>query len=716
MIGDKQFIMPKNMVDQLESWAQETYPNARFKKTWGRTGRAEYQLELKDASTQNSQRIKEQIANAALVWQRAAEFLVSPRTFYTGLLIGVGGLPMVGYGMGVFIGGLSQVHLGQGVLAATQDLLEAPGTGARVASEVTPLVRNIAEAADVEIQFVAGTLARLFGDGSHRPRTKPLVLPDGRIITADMLANTVDRYGWKSAFADALASNNLYDQFYERFTQANPTWINGAMFGLIGAPLGPQSALLSAAFGMSMAQSLKPGNIFSKAHRFYRESFVAIDTYMRIKVLVRELKAGATLDDAAKKTRKIMLDYSDLSDAEASYFKRYFAFYTYFSQANKLLFTSLLENPDRVITQLKFARNTQLKATESKDPDLMLSPWDRYRSFLPFEIMGQRFRLPFLLTGDSVGLLLEVFLAAPFTGGEEEATAARLGLFSRAAPQLGLAAAMTFDIDPGLGFPLERATLQVPAELVEFDLEFTGGTLHDILGIEYIEPENIRFVWDDKEKRRVNERNIEMPGRGIFVAKNTKAYLFLMEYLQTPVTGRMGDNLWALSRANAGVVEGMMDLTHALKSLNPDKPILSNIGALQVLGFVKEKDIRVSVPGDAGIAQAYVSPTEPGLSKVGAREAVKQSGQITTASVPTLKKYGVAYKSKDGSTYNVYADQFYPTEIGRTIGFSAWHPQTWKKLAYWKYKQHAKKSAEAIRENEAQQRILERTAPIDNEQ
>ncbi len=716
MIGDKQFIMPKNMVDQLESWAQETYPNARFKKTWGRTGRAEYQLELKDASTQNSQRIKEQIANAALVWQRAAEFLVSPRTFYTGLLIGVGGLPMVGYGMGVFIGGLSQVHLGQGVLAATQDLLEAPGTGARVASEVTPLVRNIAEAADVEIQFVAGTLARLFGDGSHRPRTKPLVLPDGRIITADMLANTVDRYGWKSAFADALASNNLYDQFYERFTQANPTWINGAMFGLIGAPLGPQSALLSAAFGMSMAQSLKPGNIFSKAHRFYRESFVAIDTYMRIKVLVRELKAGATLDDAAKKTRKIMLDYSDLSDAEASYFKRYFAFYTYFSQANKLLFTSLLENPDRVITQLKFARNTQLKATESKDPDLMLSPWDRYRSFLPFEIMGQRFRLPFLLTGDSVGLLLELFLALPFTGGDESSRAARLGVFSRLAPQLGLGAAVTFGIDPGLGFPLERATLQVPAELVEFDLEFTGGTLHDILGIEYIEPENIRFVWDDKEKRRVNERNIEMPGRGIFVAKNTKAYLFLMEYLQTPVTGRMGDNLWALSRANAGVVEGLMDLTHALKSLNPDKPILSNIGALQVLGFVKEKDIRVSVPDDAGIAQAYVSPTEPGLAKDGAKEAVKRADQITTASIPTLRKYGVAYKSKDGSTYNVYADQFYPTEIGRTIGFSAWHPQTWKKLAYWKYKQHAKKSAEAIRRNEAQQRILERTAPIDNEQ
>jgi hypothetical protein len=37
-------------------------------------------------------------------------------------------------------------------------------------------------------------------------------------------------------------------------------------------------------------------------------------------------------------------------------------------------------------------------------------------------------------------------------------------------------------------------------------------------------------------------------------------------------------------------------------------------------------------------------------------------------------------------------------------------------LAYWKYKQHAQKSAAKIKENEAQQAVLELTAPIDNEQ
>lgn len=713
MIGGKEFVLPKNMVDQLESWVQETYPNAIFKKHWGRKGRAEYRFESKDPASQVSERITQHVKGVARDVMRVGEFIVSPRTFYTGLLIGTGGLPMIGYGIGVFIGGLSQVHLGHGALAAARDLVEAPAAGARLASEVTPIVRGLTEAADAEVPFVSGVLARLFGEGAHRPRTKPLVLDDGRIFTADMIAASVDRHGWKSAFADVLANNNLMDAMHDRFNKANASWATGAMFALAGLPLGPQSALISGAFGASVSWAVKPGNIFSKTHRFYRETFIAFDTYLRIKVLVRELKKGADLDHAAQKTRNIMLDYSDLSEAEVSYFKKWFAFYTYFSQANKLLFRSIMEHPDRVITQLKLARATQLKVTESKDPDLVLSPWDKYRTFLPFEILGQKFRLPFLLTGDSVGLLIEILTSLPF--GDDEATKeARVAFFGRLSPQIGLAAAITFDIDPGLGFPLERATLQVPAELIEFDLMVTGGALRNYLQVEYIEPENIRYIYDEKEKRRINERNIEMPGRGIYVAKNTGGYLFLMNYLQTPLTGRMGDNLWALARANAGITETGMDGIKALKNALGGQPILSHVGALQTLGLVKGDPGRGSVHD--GVFIPAISPTEPGLAEPGSQVAIQRADQLTTAPPAVLKKYGVAYKSADGTKYHIYADQFYPTELGRIFGLSAAPEMDYSRSSGWKYRQYIKESAKKIKSNEAAKAELARTKPIDDEQ
>ena len=712
MIGGKEFVLPKNMIDQLESWVQETYPSAIFKKHWGRKGRAEYRFESKDPVSQISERITEHVQSVARDVIRVGEFIISPRTFYTGLLIGSGGLPMVGYGIGVFIGGLSQVHLGQGALAVARDLVEAPAAGARLSAEVVSLVRGLTKAADAEVPFVSGVLARLFGEGAHRPRTKPLVLDDGRIFTADMIAASVDRHGWKSAFADVLANNNLMDAMHERFNKANASWATGAMFALAGLPLGPQSALISGAFGASVSHAIKPGNIFSKAHRFYREFFVAFDTYLRIKVLVRELKKGADLDYTAKKTRNIMLDYSDLSEPEVSYFKKWFAFYTYFSQANKLLFRSIVEHPDRVITQLKLTRASQLKVTESKDPDLMLSSWDRYRTFMPFEILGQKFRLPFLLPGDSIGLLLELFTS--IFGDGEAAKEARVAFFGRLSPQLGLATAMTFEIDPGLGFPLERATLQVPAELIDFDLEVTGGALRDFLQVEYVPPEGIRYLYDEKEKRRINERNIEMPGKGIYVAKNIGGYLFLMDYLQTPLTGRMGDNLWALTRANAGINERGMDAIKALKNALGGQPILSHVGALQTLGLVKGDPGRGSV--HEGVVIPAISPTDPGLAELGSQVAVQRAGQLTTAPPAVLKKYGVAYKSKDGTTYNVYADQFYPTELGRIFGHSAAPEMNYDRSAGWKYRQYIKESVKKIKSNEAAKAELARTKPIDDEQ
>ena len=703
-LGDREFYLPKVAVDYLEDFTLQNFPRTRFKKTWGEKGRVAYELtgEKTNAATQK-------IAEAASSMSKVLEFFVSPRAFYHGLLIGVGGIPMVGYGMGVFIGGLSQVHFGRGTKAALDAAIAAPGTLA----EASPGLRNVSEALRSEIGFNAGVLARVHGRGSAKPKTKPLILDDGRIITADMMAEALRKYGIKSAFVDVLKNPDLYDNLWERFNKTNPELANTIIFGAAGAPYGVTSASLSAALGYSFGAATKPGNIFSKAHRAYAEAFSAIDTYLRIKVLTGFLQEGRSLEDAAPRVRDIMLDYSAMSDAERNMIARYFAFWSYFSQANKLFFKTVVENPDRVIAQLKLIKSTQQSVTEGRDPDKFLAPWDKYRTMIPFKIEGQNFRVPFLIGGDTTGMLSEAFTVFnPFDVTSEERRKAALAVTGRLSPQIGLGIATLLNIDPGLGFPLDRATLQVPAELIHMDELLFGRGLSDFLEVEYIPPEKIKYIFDDPEegKKRINLKNIEHPGRGIYVSKSPAKYYYLMNYLQSPVTGRMGDNMWALSRANAGPIETFVDALEYVKvNYSPDKPIMKNFGALNALEFVgfDIPDEDLIDPSTRSIDDPVIAGQERLLTPLDIIEgmgreedSIRPGEQITTAPIDLLKKLGVAVRNEDGS-YEVYTDRFYWTELGRVFGFTALPGGDKERPVVMEKRRHAKSSAQKARDQEA---------------
>ena len=674
-LGDREFYLPKNAVDFIEDYTLQNFPRTRIKKTWGEKGRVAYEL-----YGERSNRVVQGISEVAASIAKVGEFLVSPRAFYHGLLIGVGGIPMVGYGMGVFIGGLSQIHLGRGTAAAVKAALDTPAE----LGEALPLIRRMSQAFREEINFNAGVLARVHGGGAAAPKTKPLILPDGRIITADMMAEALRTHGIKSAFVDVLKNPDLYENLWQRYNKTNPTLSNTVAFGIAGMPEGIVSTILSAALGASFGESTKPGNIFQRAHRVYAETFSAIDTYLRIKVLTGYLKEGRSLEDAAPRVRDVMLDYSAMSDVERNMIARYFAFWSYFSQANKLFFKTVVENPDRVITQLKLIKASQQSILEGKDPDKFLSPWDRYRTVIPFEIDGQRFRLPFLIAGDTMGLVTE---GATLMHGlveddvpDETVSKAALAISSRLSPQIGLGIATALKIDPGLGFPLDRATLQVPAELVHMDELLFGRAFSDFLEVEYIEPENIRYVFDDKEegKKRVNPNNIEHPGRGIYVSKAPAKYYYVMNYLQSPVTGRMGDNMWALSRANTGIIESFVDaLEYAKVNYSPDRPIMSNFGALNALEFVgidiPDRDPRRRRTVDDPVTESIEllsTPLDEIEGPMREQDSIRPGEQITTAPINLLKDLGVAVRNEDGS-YEVYTDRFYWTELGRVFGFTA---------------------------------------------
>lgn len=658
-IGDKTLLLPENAIQGIEEAFGEVYKNpVRFKRNFGDKGTIEYEL-VGDVTPKQIQVLRD----AADAFKRIYELSpLNPKVFYTGLLVGSGGIPMVPYMMGVFIGTLSQVHLGQGSRAAIAD---------GIAFAPTMAMATIGDAAGRKVDFVAGVLARTFGDGNHRPLTKPHITPDGRVFTADFIANGIDRYGLKQSFANFLKNRSVHDRVFERFSQANP-WVGGSVIGgVLGTALaGPLGGAAGAAVGgVTLGTLFKRGNFFTKAHRFYAEVSTAIDTYFRIKVLVRELDAGATMEQAARKVRDVVLDYSDLSELEKSYFKSFFAFYVYFKQASKLFAKSIVENPDRVIGQLKLARSTQLAVTDLEGTDQKLAPWDRTRMFLPWKFGDHAIRAPYLISADIVSLFADIINAIPLLGGEEETLTAQRGLVNRMNPLFLQAFKQVYKIDPGRGYALDRATNQIPALLVQLDHDLTGGALHDYFGIRHIPQDEIKFTYDEKTGRRVNLRNLEMPGRGIYVStKPLRASLF-MDYLQYPFTGRMLDVIEALDRSNLGITEAMVSAANAYYELDKERPLLARVPGFVEMGLVKAK-------------------REPliGLEKMTRPTDIDRILDTSTARRPMREDF--SFVGTEGDNYLLRYGDFHPLELLRLIGFSAVPVRSRENQGRRKVKQH----------------------------
>ena len=647
LIGDETFLLPEAMIEGLTNAINATYkvPSAEqvlFQRNFGRTGTVEYRLNPDNILPIETQKFRDILQLA----HRAAELIVSPRVFYRRLLIGVGGLPMVPYMSSLFIGGLSEIHLGQGAKAFVNNLIGAAKTPAMLAASAL---------SGSQVDFVTGVLARLYGRGSFKPPTRPHITPDGRIFTADMVANGVDAYGFKTAFAEMTESSDVHKRILLQFTQANPALTSAQIGGTIGTMLatlaGPKAAaaggLAGAGAGLTLGYLLTEGNVLDRNHRFYREAAISIDTYQRLKVFMKEIDSGLDIPAASRRTLDIKLDYGDLSDLEGKYFRQAFAFWAYFSQASKLFAQSIIENPDRVIAQLKLARSSQMAVTKGEDPDLVLAPWDRTRMFIPFLINGQAVRLPYTSVADTLQLFIDLLGSTGIGFGPQETRTSQMAVVNRLNPFLVEALRQFYLMDPGRGYDLERATKQVPAILIQLDHDIFGGVLHDLLDIRHIAADDLKQGWGEKDGIRFNPNNLEMPGRGIYVAGNTKNYSLLMNTLQTVATGRMGRLLEALDRSNLGVTEAMVKAADMYYQADKERPLLARIPYATEVGLVKAKrSPRLQRPTDYGIE---VLDTATGRR--------------------SMREYG-RYIEPDGTSYILPVDDFHPLELLKIFSLS----------------------------------------------
>ena len=649
LVGDDTFLLPEAMIEGLNDAINATYNMPSGFQTlfrdFGRTGTVEYRLNSENILPVKVQKLREILTMS----KKAVELIAHPRVFYRRLLIGVGGIPMVPYMASLFVGGLSEIHLPQGAKAVVDNVVGAVQTPAMLAAN---------KLSGQRVDFVAGVLARLYGNGSYRPLTRPHVTPDGRIFTADMVANNVDAYGFKTAFAEMTADPNVHRRILDEFTKANPketaAQIGGTIGGLLGAVLGPtmaaKGAAAGAAGGITLGWLLTENNAFDKAHRFYREVAITIDTYQRLKVFMKELDSGLDIPAASKRTLETKLDYGNMTKTEMSYFRMAFAFWTYFAQANGLFARSIIENPDRVIAQLKLARSSQIAVTKGQDPDRALAPWDRSRIFIPFEIGGHAVRLPYTSVADTVQLFIDFFGFFGIGFGPEETTTARMAVVNRLNPHLIEAFKQTYKMDPGRGYDLERATMQVPASLIQLDYDITGGVLWEMLDIKYVEYDDLKKGWgfDENTGVRFNPNNLEMPGRGIYVAQNAAAYSLLMGLAQTPVTGRMGRLFEAFDRSNLGPVEAGMKAADVYYQADKEKPLLARVPFMTELGLVKgRRTSGLKRPSDYGIG-----------------------GLDTSTGRRSMREYA-RHIEPDGTSYILPYDDFYPLPLLKIFGASA---------------------------------------------
>ena len=361
------------------------------------------------------------------------------------------------------------------------------------------------------------------------------------------------------------------------------------------------------------------------------------------------------MEDAVRTARDIVLDYSDLSKYEQTHIKAFFAFYVYFRQAGKMYMKSVVDNPSRIVSQIKLIQGAKRTVTDTKDPDRRISEWDQPRLMIPMQFGNFAIRSPMQISGDMLTIVAEIVDLLAFDG--DDSRRAAMALSRRVSPASQEAFKQIFGIDPGRGFDIDRATNQVPALLVQLDHDILGGVLHELLGIEYVSLDDIRETYDEKTARKINLRNLEMPGRGIYRAKNAKMYSFIIKHTQMIGLGRTLQLLEAIDRSNIGITEALVAAADAYYRADKERPLLARVPRPRRNGLSECQEVRLS---SGGQVIDMVRPTSiPGTSTTD-----------TATARPSMRKY-YSYVGSDGDKYELRYDDFYPLELLRLIGFSA---------------------------------------------
>lgn len=476
-------------------------------------------------------------------------FPLTTRKISTGVTIGYGLVPTLPYYGGVIIGLQFQNYMSRGVIKATWDAARM----LPVMAEATAAIGSRAATggrAGYRPDMVGAVMARMWKDGQWRPEAVPIITPDFRILTADHVAALAQQYGLKSSFIQAETAESLMKKIYEAY----PT----DAVGKLQQP-------------------------FKWWQTFKIEAATFIDNYIRLRIFVDELENGRRPNDAARIAKKTAYDYSELSDAEKTVARNVILFYSYFRKNADLFWDTAIKNPERIISQLRLISGSQRTAAQGEEEAIVFPAYAQTRALTPTlnsfyntqRYKGVNYMAPYLPVPDMLMIPASMY-DAMFLQGEMQGRGYR-DLVSRLNPLIQWPFVTATSQDIYFNRNLNRGANQVPANIILADHAYTGGMLWDYLDIQYKPVDQIS-----------NPVYQEVPGRGIYVARNGKNYWKWKNLNQVVGGGRTAQWLWDLDKMNVGYVEAKNRLAIAYLETTGG-------GLLQRIGWLD--DYRKPEPG-----------------------------------------------------------------------------------------------------------------------
>ena len=223
----------------------------------------------------------------------------------------------------------------------------------------------------------------------------------------------------------------------------------------------------------------------------------AVDQAFRYGVLVSQIRAGRSVDDAARLAREALYDYNDMSDFEKYFLRRVTVAYS-FRRKNLDAFLWMMANhPDRVGRMMRFARDQ--REVWGEDPASTVADWDdniaqlivakNGQPKLPDGDLDYRYTSELWAGGampvpDAINIVMSILKLATGIGPETELQAGQT--FGKSLhPGIKIGIETITGADPGSEMdPTSQRANEVPEVLVHLDQYVTGGVLGDFFGIE----------------------------------------------------------------------------------------------------------------------------------------------------------------------------------------------------------------------------------------
>lgn len=370
---------------------------------------------------------------------------------------------------------------------------------------------------------------------------------DGQIVRSVIRRLWNDGTGIGSFGVDADATVGRFD--------AQGRWWSDKMIADAAQRSGMNTSMAKAELRGPLIDDLKrmtpsrapPGLIDNAWQRGLVEAYTGIDNVYRVAIFQDGLMRGLSETEAATIAREAAFDYGAMTDFEKNDVRKWILFYAYMRRNNDLFWSTMLENPSRILGQLRLSHGLLQNYIGGSDPDVVTpgSMDGRMLAYFTREMdgghvsqtkQGTAWVTPRTPAADVITLMTDLASI-----GNLEATGAQ-HLASRLDPRVQAAFVLATGKDVWSGRDVEGYNV-VPNWLVELDRNTTGGRMvDDMLHVR-------KGLWKDGA-------NQPYPGAACYTVGEGRApamaWWAWRNLLQTPGAGRSMDAITALQQADFG--------------------------------------------------------------------------------------------------------------------------------------------------------------------